>query len=112
MPQPRLAPVDSRSPARPSVLRTVITWPQQSPYTRPAATGSVPADHPRPAAPAWLVRTDSPGVLLVRLRAAGLHVAVEGPASQGWLRVHTADPQRLGPLAAEAEALILELHPR
>lgn len=56
-----------------------------------------------------LVRTDTPGILLVHLHAAGVRVTVVGPAAQGQLRVQTADINRLRAIATEADANVLEV---
>jgi hypothetical protein len=60
---------------------------------------------------AFLIRTDSPGLLLVHLHAAGLGVGVVGLPRQGWLRVRTTEPTLIRSVAADLDVHLLQLLP-
>lgn len=57
-----------------------------------------------------LVRSDSPGLLMVHLRAAGFRVAPAGDAGQGYLRVHNGQAGDVQATAADSGILIQEMH--
>lgn len=70
-----------------------------------------PPAHERPDRRSILVRTETPGLLLVHLHAAGVRVTVVGAAAQGQLRVQTADTNRLRAIATEVNTHVLEVFP-